>query len=797
MQRGIIVGLIMTLLIASVIAPAQTISGTVLEQGSNEVLIGVNIISNNQGTSTDINGKYIFQLSPGLHTITYKYIGYENQIKEINVTSESNLIINIELKSSSEKLSTVVVSAGKFNQRIEETTISMEVIKPSLIENKNTTNIKSAMEQIPGLNITDGQANIRGGSGWSYGTGTRVLVLVDDMPLISGDAGQVQWNLIATENINQVEVIKGAASALYGSSALNGVVNIRTSYPKQSEIDKNPKPGFTKLNMNFGLIDFARRDELNWNGEKRRAFKGLEFLQSYKMPKLDLSIGGNLFLDDGYRQGEKTNRKRFNLNSLYKSEKIKGLSYGLNANFLFQNTASVIIWDSYDRAYIPLNGELTNTNGDTYNVDPYATFIIGNNRHTLRTRFLKVINDNSTIGDTVNNVNRSKSYYSDYQWQKDLEKINLSFTMGTTNEIIFANSKIFQGSNSRRNHALYTQFDKKIGKLNISSGARFEYFSLNSEVKHVINGDSINNFAIGRPVFRAGINYELSPSTFLRSSWGQGYRFPSMAELFVTTNASGIEIYANPELKPERGWSSEIAIKQKLKIHKWNGFIDVAAFVMKYNDMMEFTFGQWGDPITMPLYGLGFKSVNIGETQISGLELSFNGQGKINNDLKINLIGGYTYMNPVALEPDKVYTESIGQLVINGETIGPELTYNNSSSDPSILKYRYQHIAKIDLEFLYQDFLFGTSLRYNDFMRNIDKIFTDEWINQELIPGINEAREKYRNGDFIIDLRVGYNIDKNSKVSLIINNLLNEEYMSRPADMRPPRTIACQLSFKI
>ena len=122
--------------------------------------------------------------------------------------------------------------------------------------------------------------------------------------------------------------------------------------------------------------------------------------------------------------------------------------------------------------------------------------------------------------------------------------------------------------------------------------------------------------------------------------------------------------------------------------------------------MMEFTFGQWGDPTTMPLYGLGFKSVNIGKTQISGVELSFNGQGKINNDLSINLIGGYTYMDPIALEPNKVYTESIGPLVINGEEIGPELTYNNSSSDPSILKYRYQHIAKIDAEFLYQNFLF-------------------------------------------------------------------------------------------
>ena len=777
---------------------AQQITGIVKDLENNEALIGVNIITtNNTGTATDLNGKFTITLEEGINKLTFKYLGYKTISKEILAKKINNRQVEIFLESTSEKLNTVVISAGKFNQRIEETTISMEVIKPSLIENKNTTNIESAMEQIPGLNITDGQANIRGGSGWSYGTGTRVLVLVDDMPLISGDAGQVQWNLIATENINQVEVIKGAASALYGSSALNGVVNIRTSYPKNSEIDKNTLPGFTKLNMNFGLIDFPRRDELNWNGEKRRAFKGLEFLQSYKMKKLDLSIGGNLFLDDGYRQGEATDRKRFNINSLFKSDKIKGLSYGLNANFLFQNTASVIIWDSYDRAYIPLNGELTNTNGNTYNVDPYATYIIGNNRHTLRTRFLKVINDNSTIGDTINNVNRSKSYYSDYKWQKKLEKINLSFTMGTTNEIIFANSKIFQGSNFRRNHSLYTQFDKKIGKLNISSGGRYEYFSLNSETKHIINGDSINNFSVGRPVFRAGINYEVSPSTFLRSSWGQGYRFPSMAELFVTTNASGIEIYANPELKPERGWSSEIALKQKLKIRKWSGFIDIAAFIMRYHDMMEFTFGQWGDPTTMPLYGLGFKSVNIGKTQISGVELSFNGQGKINNDLSINLIGGYTYMDPIALEPNKVYTESIGPLVINGEEIGPELTYNNSSSDPSILKYRYQHIAKIDAEFLYQNFLFGTSLRFNDFMRNIDKIFTDEWINQELIPGINEAREKYLDGDFIIDLRIGYNIDKNSRISLIINNLLNEEYMSRPADMRPPRTIACQLSLKI
>ena len=775
-----------------------TISGNVSDIITNEGLIGVNIISNKTGTSTDINGNYTLNLPYGEHNIVYKYIGYEEVKKQIKVFSDSVLSINVKLGQSSEQLNTVVVSAGKFNQRLEETTVSMEVIKPSLIENKNSSNIETAMEQIPGLNITDGQANIRGGSGWSYGAGTRVLVMVDDMPLISGDAGQVQWNLIATENINQVEIIKGASSALYGSSALNGIINIRTSYPKQSEIDKNPSVGYTKVNLNFGVIDFAKRSALNWYGNKRNTFQGVEFLQSIKYDNLDLSFGGNIFDDEGYRKDEETHRKRFNMNSLFKSEKISGLSYGINANALFESTASAIIWNGFDEAYIALNNDVITTSGDSYNVDPYVTYIRGNNRHSLRTRYLKVINDNESLDSLQDYDNRSKSYYADYQWQNKIDRYDLSFTSGITNEIIFAKSKQFQGNNYRRNHALYGQIDKKIGNLNISAGGRYEYFSLNSETKHVIDGDSLDHFAVGSPVFRAGLNYQLGESTFIRSSWGQGYRFPSMAELFVSTNAAGIEIYSNPELKPETGWSAELGIKQNLKINNWLGSIDIAAFVMRYNDMMEFTFGQWGDPLTMPLYGLGFKSVNIGKTEISGVELSVNGVGKINQNLKINLIGGYTYMNPIPLEPDKVYTESIGQVSINGELIGPELTYNNSSSDPSILKYRYQHIAKIDAEMTYLNkYVLGSSVRYNDFMKNIDKVFTDEWLNQELIPGINEAREKFKNGDIIFDLRLGYHMDRNSKLSLIVNNLFNREYMSRPADMQPQRTIALQLSLKI
>ena len=60
--------------------------------------------------------------------------------------------------------------------------------------------------------------------------------------------------------------------------------------------------------------------------------------------------------------------------------------------------------------------------------------------------------------------------------------------------------------------------------------------------------------------------------------------------------------------------------------------------------MMEFSFGQWGSFISMDQTGLGFKSVNVGKTEISGVEISMNGQGKINENLSINIISGYTFM---------------------------------------------------------------------------------------------------------------------------------------------------------
>jgi len=763
----------------------QEISGRVSDKMTNETLIGVNILLDGKGiTSSDFDGNFIVSTSEGTHEIVFKFIGYKEEKINFTLSAGERKRIEIKMSEDAELIETVVVSAGKFEQRIEETTVSIEVIKPNLISNKNTTNIQTAIDQVPGVNITDGQANIRGGSGWSYGAGTRVQVLVDDMPLISGDAGQAQWSLISTENINQVEIIKGAASALYGSSALNGVINIRTAYPTN-----NPE---TKINFHYGKYANANRKSLNWWGSNKRKVYGMDFLHKQKVGNLDLVLGGFILEDQGYRYKEVTSRQRVNFNTRYRNQKVEGLTYGINANFLFNETASALIWESYESAYIPLDSSVTKTSGDVYNIDPFITYLNPKNgdKHRLKTRYMKVINDNETKDNPDGQDNQSTTYYTEYQYQKNLESIGINWTSGIMNEYVDAVAELFNGTNYRINNAVFTQLDKKLGKrINLSLGARYEQFMLKTSEFYEIAGDSINSFKSAKPVFRAGINYKLAEGTYLRSSWGQGYRFPSIAELFIETEVtSGIFVYQNPELKPESGWSSEIAIKQGYKIGDWGGYLDIAGFIMEYENMMEFSFGQWQQTTANSL-GLGFKSINIGDTRISGIEFSLSASGKLGKNEMI-LLGGYTYINAIPLNPEIPYGEDIN---------GNELYYYNTSSLDSsslFLKYRHKHVAKLDMEYKTGNWSFGTSFRYNSFMLNVDKIFVDPFF-ELLVPGIPESRENLADGDFIVDTRIICELNQTTSLSLIINNLFNREYQTRPANMMAPRTVSLKFGISI
>ena len=79
-----------------------------------------------------------------------------------------------------------------------------------------------------GIQFVNGQINIRGSTGYIQGLNSRVLLTVDGVPMNQGDRGGIDWDLLAVDEIESVDILKGAGSSLYGSAALGGVVNVTT-----------------------------------------------------------------------------------------------------------------------------------------------------------------------------------------------------------------------------------------------------------------------------------------------------------------------------------------------------------------------------------------------------------------------------------------------------------------------------------------------------------------------------------------------------------------------------------------
>ena len=158
---------------------------------------------------------------------------------------------------------------------------------------------------------------------------------------------------------------------------------------------------------------------MNWWGKRNQRIYGVDFLHKRKIKNLDLVVGGFALEDEGYRYDEIIDRKRVNFNTRYKDQKIEGLSYGINGNFLFNNVGSALIWESYDQGYIPLDSNATLTAGNVFHIDPFITYVNGtNDKHYLRTRYMKVVNDNSTNDEDTGQDNQSQTYYTEYQYQK-------------------------------------------------------------------------------------------------------------------------------------------------------------------------------------------------------------------------------------------------------------------------------------------------------------------------------------------------------------------------------------------
>jgi len=733
---------------------------TVVDKDNKEPLIGANIVSNNINTVTDIDGQFVANFTSFPDTITVSYIGYSDE--EYIVTNAESIpsIIYIE---NNLVLETMTVTASKYERRLSESTVSLDVLKPELIANSNTINIDDALDKVSGVQMVDGQANIRGGSGYSYGAGSRVMLLVDDMPALQADAGFPNWGDMPVENIDQVEIVKGASSALYGSAALNGIINIRTGTPTST-----PQ---TKLVSSYTSFGTPRDTAKQWWGDTARYEYVLSAVHKQKFGKLD-AVGSIFhYRGESYQKATYNSKYRLGLKLKYRiSDKI---FVGLNFLSNTSDNGDFFIWSNSDhRAYLPIEGGESVKNSKRYFIDPSLSIEdkYGNN-HKLLTRYHSINNDNSG-----NQANQSKTLYGEYQFQRNLKKYNTLFTSGIVSSQSNTDAQLFGDTTfTTKVFAYYAQMEKSFfDKLNVSAGARYEYNEQNTPDE--FNGLTIpdGKISAGKWIARLGASYEYMPFSSIRASWGQGFRFPTITERFITTTFGIFKIEANPDLVPESGWTSEIGIKQGIKLGGLKGFVDFSAFTSEYQDMMEFTFGFNG-------FNPSFTSQNVGNTRINGVEASMFATANL-GDVTMNIFGGYTYIDPI-------YT--------NYED-NDSLQYS-LSADQNVLKYRSKHNAKIDLQFNYHGFSFGVSHIRNSHVINIDAVLEGrgfEFAQNPDILGLKKFREEHPNGWKRWDVRFSYEYQR-AKLSFLIENLTNEEYIVRPAYLEAPRSYSFRLDYAI
>ena len=766
------------------------LSGSVVDKSGGTPLPGASVVAypGKYGDVSKSDGTFSITIQPDVKMVVASYLGMSSDTFFVErITQGSSLSHVFKLSVNATDMDAVVVSATRYGQPVRESTVSMQTLSAKQLENRNTVNIKAAMELVPGLTVLDEEPQIRGGSGFSFGVGSRVATIVDGLPLLTGDAGRTEWSFIPTESIGRVEVLQGASSVLYGSSALSGTINFLTKIPEDSIR--------TTVRSFLGSYRTPQNRSAKWWSGAFAPFAGLSFFHGGVKGSDSFLMGGMVNYDHGYigpyvpdpslpfaadtldnnDVAERTARLNFSY-----TKKLKRFMFGLSGNAMAGHNNFSLVWgDGENRIYRAYPGSITTNDFLMFYVDPSASYVSGSGiKYQVRSRFYYTDNNNSN-----GQANQALTSMMDANATGMFANSGVNFTSGffamqtDSRAALYASGGSPQ--NQSRNRAIYLQVDRKFfDKLIVQAGGRMEYYKINDEEADL------------KPVFRGGLNYEPFKGTNLRASYGQGYRYPTITEKFINTSAGGLTVFPNPDVDPESSKAVEIGARQGFKLGKWLGYVDFAAFQQQYYNTIEYIFAAWKPGAS------GFKFVNTGNTQIKGLEITFMSGGKIWRELEATVFGSWTMIDPQTRQPQEI----IGVTEPEDGFVAEELTYLNTSTDTSNLqlKYRFRHLAKMDVEFRYKALAIGIGCRYYSFMENIDKAFYDFDMqsNSNYPDGVIKYREEHPNGTIIWDLRLGYVMSTTWSFNVVANNVANLEYSLRPMKIESPGTICFQVVWK-
>jgi iron complex outermembrane recepter protein len=586
------------------------IYGRVTDAATGEGLLGVNLqlAEALRGTSSDADGHYRLTLPHGgTWTLRVTHIGYRSINHAFTIGENDSLAIDLQLAGDYLQADEVVVTAQARESTARLATTRVEVIGADNVEERASGSLDRVLDDVPGLEVhrTGGPVvsnlSIRGSSDMlGGGVGNRTLLLVDGKPAIISDTDGANWWLYPDDVIERVEVVKGAYSALYGSNAMGGVVNLLTRTPTHRR--------FTRIHATYGA--YERPPAWMSYSPRMKMLSSLSFGHSNTIGRFGYFGTLTQRSSDGWRQSTANQNVSLFVKLKYDLSPTRNLTF--SSLYLTDENEYPHPWYS---SLAPLRVRDPYTNDLQRKQSGSADLMYSRIESPSSSYYVRAFYNRDLTRSLLNpstDPREGETVPLDFQTRSISQKFGIleqtTRLWSKHNTLVFGVDAVWDqidgepdtylyGKQGAFSPAVYVQNDHSpIPELHITFGARFDY-------RHVRGGASTRQLSP-----KAGVSYELVKDLVLRGSVGHAFRNPSFAEMYLKkVGNQDYEFEPNPNLKPERVNFGEVGANWRLNDY---ATLDGAAFIYRYQDVI-----RW-----QTLSAGRYRTLNLSTSEIKGFE---------------------------------------------------------------------------------------------------------------------------------------------------------------------------------
>ncbi|MES2764490.1 MAG: TonB-dependent receptor [Bacteroidota bacterium] len=555
------------------------------------------------GGSTDREGKFILHsVPPGRYILLSSAVGYRITKTDFTLQDQDSVFLNVEITPVYLQESELIVSAGKRVQAVHDVPVSVVVVDERAIRQRNITKIDDLLRYIPGVSVSGNQVSIRGTSGFTLGFGSRTLMLLDGFPMLSADIGDIKFDALPLFDIERVEVVKGASSALYGNAALGGIISFITREPREY-------PEF-RFRSYEGIYTVPKYDGWRHTQQLSR-MDGFDASYSQKIGPVSWIFSGGIKGDNSYRAFDDS--YRWNVFSKISFVPAPSTSIFVLANHAYEDHANWSYWRNLKNATLPPEGT-----DMSERLRGFKTTLVGEFKQIISNAHYFIIRGGSYITEFQNNVGlASQSFQKSRALANNIE---LQANSRYNEKILFTYGGAFI-----RNDVLSNIYADNSGLFlskgqYISSGyAQTEFTNLDGIIVTLGSRlDAEKTFGEKSNIQfspRFGMSYASPIGAKLRISAGRGFRAPSVGERSVVMQLQNFKLFSNSDISPEKSWSFELGANHNINILDAPFTYDIALFQNELYSLIE--------PVFTGNDKIQFR--NATRARVQGIEIGIKG----------------------------------------------------------------------------------------------------------------------------------------------------------------------------